>query len=70
VYFGKYVAEISKDSDSSNMPMIATEKNFPKTPSLYRNIGQARSTFYELQVTTEQFGLQAGTMTLNTQNGN
>jgi hypothetical protein len=50
VYFGKYVAEVSKDSDTSNMLMIVTKKYFSKTPSLYHNTGQARSTFHVLYV--------------------
>jgi hypothetical protein len=70
VYFGKYVAEVSKDSDTSIMLMLATEKYFSKTPSLYHNTRQDRSTFHVLQITTENFGLQVGTMTLNTQNTN
>ena len=66
VYFGKYVAEVLEDSAISNMLMIATRKYFSKTPSLFHNIGQARSTFHELQVTTEKFGLQVGTLILIT----
>jgi len=57
VYFGKYVAEVSQDSDNSNMLMVATEKYFSKMPSLYHKKGQARSTFHVMQVTTEKLGL-------------
>jgi hypothetical protein len=34
VYFGKYVAEVLQDSDTSNMLMIATGKYFSKNSIL------------------------------------